>query len=527
MIWVRIHGAVLRQFYSDPRARPFMDPAFQQHDILVSAGSLTSSATDEGPNFTVTTKNTSGETSRLYGIPPIGATLEVLDDAIIVASGTVTSVGLDDPATFAVQALPSIPLPLRKTTVWGAFADAAFIAHRYGVTTGQLVQYDATRLLWCFADHACFSIDEVTVEGVAVSDWAARNDVDPTGHAVALVQFGQPQDPATLILAAGRCKMHPATGQLMENPADIVWDILANVAGFAVSEAQFSEFRTDCDRLGIIAGGSITDDTKALTLAREVCTSVGGIFCGEGRQLARISPEGAAVVPALTVDRRYDMKPTADLSAIVNDLTLEFDVAGDNARQSIRYECPDSIAAFGRMAANVRAPWITEARVAAGVAARLLRLSARPQWKVTASGIRKRLGVGQAVTLNHPRLAITGDFLIQSAQNDFDKGEATVTLQVPAGDAPAVVLTQQSAAFIPPAQQTVSVQTVGSERVFTLLDNGAPISSAAVFIDGVGPRYTDAAGRVTFPVAMVTPGQHLLTGTTQNGTAFAQTIIAG
>lgn len=428
------------------------------------------------------------------------------------------------------MSLLSEPLPLRKTTVWGAFAAAGFIAHRYGVATGALVQYDATRTLWCWGDHASFSVDEVKVEGVAVSDWTWRNDVDPSGHPVTLVQFGQPQDPATAIVATGRGKMHPATGIVMENPADIAWDILANIAGRPVTEAQFSEFRTDCDRLDIISGGSIEDDASALTRVRQVCSSVGGIFCGEGAQLGRIWPEGAAVLPSVTVDYRHDMTPKADLSDIVNDLTIEFAFIGGQAQQSIRYECADSIAAYGRRTASISAPWVNDGRVAADVASRLLRLRARPQWVCAASGIRKRLSVGQAVTLNHPRLAITGDFVIQSAQNDFDTGLAAVTIVVPAGDAPAVTLAQQSLAFAPPEGQFVGVQTVGDERVLRLWSNAetqTPIVNAAVSLDGSAPRLTNGAGEVRFPIAMVTPGQHTLDVVTQNGNTSSTTILVG
>jgi hypothetical protein len=528
MIWVRILGAPLRQFYADGRARASMDSTAPRHDTLISAGNLASSAADEGPNFTVTLRNTSGETSRLYAIPPIGASLEVLSDSEVIGSGIITAVALDDPAQLTVQALPAVALPLRKTTVWGAFAEAAFIPHRYGVATGELVQYDDTRTVYCFADHACFSVDEVTVEGVAISDWQFANDIDPSGHPVALVRFGQPQDPSTSILATGRCKMHPVTGQVMENPADIMWDLLANIAGLPVSEAKLSEFRTDCDRLGLICGGSITDDAKALVRAREICASVGGLFCGEGRQIARVWPEGAAVVPSATIDYRIDMKPQSDISGIVNDLTLEFDFAGSEARQSIRYESPDSIATYGRMAASISAPWVGEARVAASVAARLLRRSARSQWVCTANGLRGRLGVGQAVTLNHPRLAITGDFLIQSAQNDFDTGLAQVVLKVPAGDPPGIVLTQQSLAFVPPSGQVVRVETIGSVRRLTIVDeNGAPRASASVSLDGSAPRLTDSAGVVTFPVAMVPAGQHRIDIVTQDGLTLSATIVVG
>lgn len=103
MIWVRIHGSPLRQFYADPRARPSMDQEFPQHDILISAGNLASTTTDEGPNFTVTLKNTSGESSRLFSLPPPGAFLEVLDDATVIGAGTVRSVELGDPCAIVVQ----------------------------------------------------------------------------------------------------------------------------------------------------------------------------------------------------------------------------------------------------------------------------------------------------------------------------------------------------------------------------------------------------------------------------------------
>ena len=107
----------------------------------------------------------------------------------------------------------SAPIPLRNSSVWAGYREAVAIPHRYGSASGSLIQYNATRTQFVWCDHAAQSIDTVLVGGQSVGDWVWRNAVDSTGHTVAMVEFGQPQDEGVTLFARGRGKRHPADGR--------------------------------------------------------------------------------------------------------------------------------------------------------------------------------------------------------------------------------------------------------------------------------------------------------------------------
>lgn len=412
----------------------------------------------------------------------------------------------------------SAPLPLRQTTVWGAFGDARVIPHRYGETAGKLLQYDAAGRVWCWADHACVSVDKVTVNGAPAGAWQWRNGIDSTGHAVTLVEFGQPQDTGADILATGKGKAHPRAGDLMTSPAAVVWDVLANVAGGDASEGELTAFHADCYRRGLVVAGSITDADSAQTVVRAICASVGAIFCANGRGLCLVWPGADDDVARATVDHRHKLSAQAAVGDICNDLTMEFDVVDGTARQSLHMDAPDSVARFGRRRETLAASWISLPRVAYDVAARVLAQRARPQWVVDAIGLRDAVKVLDDVVLDHPVLPVGGQHSVLSCARDFESGETTVQFRVPMGDPPAVRLIGQSSAFAPVVPAITST-TVGSERILTLrrAEDNTAIAGASVTVDNRLTRTSDSAGRVSFPAAMLTPGAHRLDIVTLDG----------
>ncbi len=417
------------------------------------------------------------------------------------------------------------PLPLRTTAAWGAYASVAVIPHRYGRVSGAALPLDSTRTRFVWADHASAGIDAVTVGGADAADWQWRNDVDPTGHPVTLIVFNQAVDAGADVAASGRGKQHPVTGVLLENPAAVLWDVLANVAGRPLAESALAAFAAECRAAQLLAAGSLDAADPVGSVARAIAESVGALYAADLPGLARLWP-ASATRARVRVDQRLVVEATCSAEALCNDLTLNFDFADGEARQSIHLDAPDSIARRGRLAASVEARWIADARVAFSVAAQRLATTARPRWVVSVGGLRQPLALGDAVELSHPVVPLSGLHTVTARERPLDGSASRATVVAMPSGTVAVRLVGQGAAFAPRAYSNVVVQTVGSDRVLTLQEaDGRPIAGASVTLDGSIARTTDDGGRVSFPAALMPVGWHTLVILTADGRTLTQTVL--
>lgn len=402
-------------------------------------------------------------------------------------------------------------IPLRDTTAWSAYRTAEWIAHRYGVCGGALLQYDGTRTRFVWADHPSLVVDTVLADGVPTTGWIWRNDVDNTGRAVTFVAFAAPVDEGVELIARGRGKRHAVSGALLENPADVLYDILVNVAGLDYPAARFDEFRAAT--LDLVVGGSLELDEPAFTVARALCESIGAVCSPDMRGFARLYPGPAA---AATADVTYRATATATCSraAIVNDLTIRYAIEAGTPRGAVQYEAPASVARFGLRSRVDDAPWITSKRTAALVAERKLGLLARRRWAIPASGIEDAIRVGQVVHFAHPVVHAAGAALVLSRELEPQTESTSITIELPIGAVPALRLLRNSTASsaLEPAQASTQIVN-GQVEVVVADTDGTPIAGADCTLDPDGANLTrrsDAAGRVVFPAWAATPGQHTI-----------------
>lgn len=418
-------------------------------------------------------------------------------------------------------------VPLRLTTVWQQFQKTQAIPHRYGLCSGQPLQYDQVNTLFVWADHAVESIDEVLVNKISVSNWTWYNGVDSTNHPVAFVEFNSAQDIGVEIIVKGKGKPHPLFGTRMTNPADIVWDLLSNICGNDVLYAKFNAFKTECERLGVQAGGSILDQTQSVqTTIRTLCQSIGGAYCADSKGLLRIWPNGRDQASKLIIDAKFDLTMQVDATAVINDLTVNFDFLDATAQQSIELASPVSIAKYGKKAATVDGRWLTDIRSAFDMATRYLQLYARPTWSITVDGIDRPLLVGDFVQFNHPLLLYRSPLMVLSRERNLSTDKTKIGVSLGSGAVPTLKLLKQSSAFAQQQYVSLQVDTEGDQRVLTLLnEDGSPIINAQVTLDGQYTRTTDGAGKVTFPVSIMPPGYHQLAILTADGRSLTQTIL--
>lgn len=417
----------------------------------------------------------------------------------------------------------SEPLPLRTTAAWADYREPVAIPHRYGECGGALMQYSQDRRLFVWADHAVVAIDAVLIGGQPVSNWAWRNGADSAGAAVAFVEFDQPLEDGAQPIARGRGKPGHG-GAAMSNPADVVLDVLANIAGRDMTAARLADFRAACAAAGLEVGGSIERADTLRAVVRTICASVGAVFAEDAAGVCHLWP-GPAPSGGYRIGRERELSAGLQLSELANDLTLRYRHEDGQPRGSVQLEAGESVRLYGRRTAVLDAHWLASPRTAVAVATRLLQQQARPAWSVSIGDIPRPLRIGDAVAIDHPLLPLQADAMVLGREFDAASVTSAVRVSVPVGDLPAVRLLRQSAQSEALPYEGVVIETVGSERVLTLREaDGRPIVGAGCRLNDNITRTTDGSGRVSFPASSMPPGVHVIVVTTSDGRTFATEV---
>lgn len=184
--------------------------------------------------------------------------------------------------------LLSMPIPLRTTAVWGEFGDIQPLPWAYGRCSVVPVPYTQDRTQYLVADHAIAGVDSVLVGGSSVA-FSWRNAADSAGHAIALIQLATAPESGASVAASLRGALHPRTGVLLENPADIAWDFL-NRAGIVTAEATWMTFRRQCANAGLVCAGSFAGVVTIRSAMDDLLSSVGAVWSAGARGWARLWP---------------------------------------------------------------------------------------------------------------------------------------------------------------------------------------------------------------------------------------------
>lgn len=167
-------------------------------------------------------------------------------------------------------------LALRTSDVLGDFADTFVLEHRYGdLRKSKMRMGKITDTLYFLADHPMLSVDSVQDSGQEIKEWRALTKTDKAGVTSTYVELaGEPSRLDAIMTAGGQGKLSSVTGKLIENPADIITDVV-KLNGRALS---FPLFREECARRGIKFAGSL-DEIKNLRLyIKSILESVGALW---------------------------------------------------------------------------------------------------------------------------------------------------------------------------------------------------------------------------------------------------------
>jgi len=518
IVWLRLDTDPAMEFYSAPGALLTSDLQFRR---LANIGALrrplSVGGSAENANVTVTLDNGDGRLTEYFKIPPLRqpARLITVDGDLFV--GTIASCDMGKEISLSLEAGGTQPLsdrlPLRETTVWGSYKNKATIPLVYGRDVVTPVAYDNEGQLFVCADHACQGVDEVSRDGLPTEAWAFYNDIDDTGHPVAVLELADPLADGEPLTVTLRGKMHPTTGALLTNPAFVLWDFLANVCAVPITLADLDQFRVETASKGIEIGGVIDDSSRTIRAQiDDICQSIGAVWSGGMPGIARLYPiENPGELDWQTFDplKAQGLKAESSQSGIVTVLRVLYDYVDGQPRRAVQFEAPEAIETYGRIESEVTARWLRSARLAAELGERKLSYQARPVWNLSwSSDVRDQVPPGVYVSINHPRSPISGQVLVMNSELAVSTSSVQITAEAAAGTAPKIVMTRLSTAFEREFKSGSNVVYSNGVATFTIVgDNGQALVNATATLDGTEARITDHQGQVQFETAR---GAHVL-----------------
>lgn len=396
-----------------------------------------------------------------------------------------------------MRLLLSEPVPLRTTRQLGDFAEARALPHRYGdlrAARFALIRLSATEFL--AADHD-MAIDAVYVDDEKTLTWEQRLNRDDDGHQWTTVLFGSPIDQSATVSATGTGKRNRATGALLQNPAEIMEDVLA----LCGRGETFPELRAEAAAAGLVLAGSLTQSQSIRAQLDEIACSAGAIW----------TPSSSRLYPAAQVSGRViDLEPAEagglSVSAVIADtcdvLRLAYDVSDASGRPQRYMELTASPQRFGGVVAEIELPWLRTAANAEALGTRMLKRMAGERYRVEFRAERIDIRPGQWVRLvGLQEWPIPGpDPVLMVLSVDVELGTRSSAV---AGEVvlatPDVAVTSHSVGLPDTSDGGVDVSFRNGIATFTVRDqDGKPVAGARVTLDGGDPKRTDEQGRVSF-----------------------------
>lgn len=395
----------------------------------------------------------------------------------------------------------SDPLPLRSSAAWPLFAKPEPLPVVYGRCTVPAIQFDSTRKFWLVADHAIGGVDAAWIDGHAEPVFAWRNGVDVTGHPVALVELGQALASTATLTATVRGKTHADTGALLENPADILQDLLS-LAGYTVTDADVAEFRAAC--ADVIMAGRLTPDLTARAQIAELADSMGMLWSLAMPGLARRWPvearaAGEPLYAVFAADEVENLRADCNQAALYTRLIVEFDWDWDknSARQAVTLQA-DTLALYGDRSTTLQAKWISSAALAIERGTAWLQARGRPRWSIEfETDLESPVIPGGWFAVSHPLLPGAGDLLATDVQRDWSRQRQRIAAERAVGPVPAISVGAVGGLF---AELASTLRVTYADGIATLVAvdaNGAPIRDAVVTFDDQTAK-TDRTGTVRF-----------------------------
>lgn len=400
--------------------------------------------------------------------------------------------------------LLSEDLPLRTSRALGDFAVDEPLPHRYGDLTAapfRLVKLTASQ--WLAADHP-MPITSVYVDDEATAGWDYATESDGAGHTWTVVTLAAPAPSGAVVSACGTGKLHPTTGALLTNPADIMADIVSLAGG----SSTWPAFRAECAAAGLRLAGSLDTVASVRVHLDAVAQSAGAIWTPT---MARLYPTATVAGPVVELDKHVAsaLEVTASIEDTCDVLQLAYDMDAVAGKPQRHIELTASPRRFGGVEQALELAWLREPINAEQVGKRVLARRAGERYDVAFRSSRTDLRPGQWVRLvGHPEWPFAGGdpVLMVLAVEVQPKAAAIAVTAEHVRGAATVAVTAHSVALPTTTDAGADVAFANGTVTLTFTDNdGRPLKDARVAFDGSAAKTTDARGRVQFAA---TTGTH-------------------
>lgn len=342
-------------------------------------------------------------------------------------------------------------VPLRNTSVWEGFSTVETLPIGYGTVTVNPIKFTSNGLKWLILDHPIQSIISVRRSGVAETAFKLKQEVDNTGKAVAFLILETSAAVGSIEVTCNG-KLHPRTGVLMTNPADIIWDIL-QLSRTGVLEAELDVFRRECQEFGLTVSGVLRDRrVTTRTVLDEITNSIGAVWSGGMPSIARIFPRDFPVNEPLfdSFDEKVikNLEGRAKAKDLFTKLRLlyDFNHATDEARKVIEIEAIEVRKDQGDLPDELELKWTSNNRQALNIGTRYLQWLARKRWQYNFD-CRKGVPSGGYLTFSHPSAFVGGNSMVQDTTANEMKATSKYQIEIPVGPAPTITKTLESAVF--------------------------------------------------------------------------------
>lgn len=409
-------------------------------------------------------------------------------------------------------------LPLNSTSSLASYNTVQPIPHVYGVCTVGVMPYAQDNRFHLIANHSIRSVDQVRIQDQPSKAYQLHNITDPSGLAIAVLELENSAESSDIAIDV-HGKLNKA-GVVITNPAELIYDLIHNVAGIEVDYSRLLDFRSQTAHIEL--GGVIDDSTSTLrNLITQILTSIGAVWTLGSPSIATLYPlfDRPMGTPLTSIPTRYieSLSSSLTLDSIFTVLKYEYDQDYYSNKPISTIELTSTtLQRYGERVKTISAPLVRNANSALSIATRLLQYYSTPVFKALLElDWDQEIAPMDWIDMTHPNLPAsrTGEYFVWDSSSSVGSTVYDLTIESMIQSPPNVELTGQSNLF----EFTQSeLSYVYEDGVLTLTvvntETGTPLKNASVTILGQ-EKFSDEKGVVkfkldhgTFTVKITAPG---------------------
>lgn len=247
---------------------------------ILNAPHIPAIGTNPIPNVTLTYSNADGVVSRAFeDRSPVGATLNCYDkNDDLVFSGTLDTANFGATGQLtAVAFLATDLLPLRSTAEWGEYVNIATIPEVVGDCSNKFcrtIPYDADGFEHCFSNGAA-EVTEIQIDGQDTPEFSYEVIRDRADKSITIIRLPAALAEGSVLTASGLGARKPASGELIENPADLVDYYIVERAGKTIPAAHLDRLRLQCNAHNVRIAYQFTGPMTLAAMLNDLAQAVG------------------------------------------------------------------------------------------------------------------------------------------------------------------------------------------------------------------------------------------------------------